>query len=284
MAWAGLISKGWRSGNAAAGGCPLSPCGPWACARGLCPRLAYFLVRFGGVSWRTEGGCSSSHQPTLNPCRYRPAFCARVLRDLADYAATMHRRPWLSPMNCFGVTLRREHEWVDSGRHPNLPCLPLGFMADKSRFDAYALDASALPSRPQGGSRVPLPSIRPVPPSRVWAGRLALSVWPTIGVVHGVEPCSSTLLMPLIRRAAWTSLPLAASHAGVDGSLPCLPGKSLGQRMGLSCCSMSISYTRLSGGMPCRELSKASRSGARSCRKNVGRSSSKFSSGNSSWT
>jgi hypothetical protein len=99
-----------RQRRTAIGGCPLSPCGPWACARGLYPRLAYFLVRFGRVSWRTEGGCSSSHQPTLIPCRYRPAFCARVLRDLADHAATMHRCSWLSPMNCFGVTLRRELE------------------------------------------------------------------------------------------------------------------------------------------------------------------------------
>lgn len=63
------------------------------------------------------------------------------------------------------------------------------------------------------------------------------------------------------------------SFAGVDGSLSCLPGKSLDQRMGLSCCGMSISYTRLSGGMPCRELSKAARRGAKSSKKNC-RSSS----------
>lgn len=41
---------------------------------GLCAfRLAYFLCALGGVIWHTEGGCSSSHQPTFDPCRCRSA-------------------------------------------------------------------------------------------------------------------------------------------------------------------------------------------------------------------
>lgn len=65
---------------------------------GLCTiRLAYSVVSVGAVFWCKRVGSSANHRATLIPCRSRPAFYARVLRDSADSAATMHRRPWRSP-------------------------------------------------------------------------------------------------------------------------------------------------------------------------------------------